>query len=306
MIGQRHRGPVVGLTNAQQHLKRTRSNNSGTSRLLVIASGLFCVGAFTLFPILVLESSSRDQNAKQDIVNRASVDHAVRSATTGGRTAPKNERPPQQRPDVSSSSSAAVVNADGVVGGGEGAAVAQQVVVDTTTTSGGGGSGGVSKTATRTTKDGRVLPVLTLADLVADDNEHGSNASVLLGRGVAAVTNPSPWLQPARRGHVENCNINVDSLAYWNIGETPPVDNPFHSEGYISFAPDRGGWNNVRFIIIIVHVFPFRIICRLGRCDGHSSVNCTITMTLTGRKSFLLLPSSSFRLYTVRYIYRSA
>jgi hypothetical protein len=90
---------------------------------------------------------------------------------------------------------------------------------------------------------------LTLADLVADDNEHASNASVLLGRGVAAVTNPSPWLQPARRGHVEGCDINVDSLAYWNIGETPPVDNPFHSEGYISFAPDRGGWNNVRFVI---------------------------------------------------------
>jgi hypothetical protein len=303
MIGQRHRGPAVGLTNAQ-HLKRTRSGNSGTNRLLVIASGLFFVGAFTLFPILVLESSSRDQNAKQQpLVHRASVDHAVRSAATGGRTAPKNERPSQQhpqnqqqqRPDISSSSSAAaVVNADGVVGrGGQGAAVAQQVVVDTTTTSG-ASNGGAQTTATRTTKDGRVLPVLTLADLVADDNDHGSNASVLLGRGVAAVTNPSPWLQPARRGHVEGCDINVDSLAYWNVGETPPVDNPFHSEGYISFAPDRGGWNNVRSCHR--QVFPCRILCRRSS-DGYLSVHCTVTMTLTGRKCFLLTSySASFRL----------
>jgi hypothetical protein len=264
-------------------LKRTKS---GSSRLWVIASGVFCLGAFTLFPILVLESASTAHNNNKDNAsstpvvvnknnNRISVDHAVRSAA-GGRTTnsrmliPQNQQLQQQqqsKPDTRT------VNADGVVvvvDGGISDAAAKKVVgaADTSSSSsraaariepplplaaGKDSSSSSSITKTRTTKDGRILPVITVGDLETDENKIDRS---VIGRGVAAVSTTtllSPLLAPAQRAHID-CDINVDSLAYWNIGELQPKVNPFHSEGYISFAPDRGGWNNVCTSFVLVPI----------------------------------------------------
>jgi hypothetical protein len=95
----------------------------------------------------------------------------------------------------------------------------------------------------------------------------------------------TPALNGARRGHIE-CDVDVDSLAYWNDPQGQR-DQQFHSPfavkvscydvdmrnttdfnrsyrsivlpsqndtKYITFAPDRGGWNNIRMCMEIIFV----------------------------------------------------
>lgn len=73
-----------------------------------------------------------------------------------------------------------------------------------------------------------------------------------MARGVSGrPISETPALVGGSRAHVE-CDINVDSLAYWNDPQGQrDVDfkSPFAVEGgekYITFGIDRGGWNNVR------------------------------------------------------------
>jgi len=113
----------------------------------------------------------------------------------------------------------------------------------------------------RTTKDGRVLPALTLDDL--DTTLDRLSLEMPVARGIAgAPLSETPALVGAVRAHID-CDVNVDSLAYWNdpIGARDlNFQSPFSaaSDGgttkYITFAPDRGGWNNIRMSMEIIFV----------------------------------------------------
>jgi len=110
----------------------------------------------------------------------------------------------------------------------------------------------------RTTKDGRILPALTVDDLDTTLDAHAQDMPVARGVAGAPLTE-TPALQGAARAHID-CDVNVDTLAYWNdpIGTRDQnFVSPFdaHADNkYISFAPDRGGWNNVRMSMEIIFV----------------------------------------------------
>lgn len=180
--------------------------------MFVIASGVFCIGTFTLFPLLILQSYSTHSTKPVSV-----VDHAIRGQRNvdvnkdGVVVPPKKEEPKPTADDPAATAATPKDEEDAPT--------------------------------TRTTKDGRILPIIQVKDLETDEQIDRNT----IGRGVAAAPSLSQYLDDAERAHIE-CDINVDSLAYWNIGETQPKVNPFHSEGYITFAPDRGGWNNVRLL----------------------------------------------------------
>jgi len=106
---------------------------------------------------------------------------------------------------------------------------------------------------TKIAKDGRrTILDIQLSDLVPDPPNFASRP---VARGVAGrPLEQTPALQKARRGHIE-CDINVDSLAYWNVDE-PYQTSPFAVEGqkFLTFTPDMGGWNNVRMSLEVVFV----------------------------------------------------
>ena len=83
------------------------------------------------------------------------------------------------------------------------------------------------------------------------------SSEVSLARGVAGrPMSETPALEGARKPHIE-CDEDVDDLAYWNIPGPADTDfqSPFETPGrYITFAPDRGGWNNVRMSMEIIFV----------------------------------------------------
>lgn len=82
-----------------------------------------------------------------------------------------------------------------------------------------------------------------------------------LSRGLAGRPEAdTPALVGASRGTID-CDINVDSLAYWNDPQGTRDENfisPFTPKGndekYITFTMDRGGWNNVRMSMEIIFV----------------------------------------------------
>ena len=83
-----------------------------------------------------------------------------------------------------------------------------------------------------------------------------------LGRGSLALPfSKTPSLAGASRAHIE-CDVNVDGLAYWNQPQGKKdvnFDPPFEGKKtdktkYISFVPDRGGWNNIRMNMEIVFI----------------------------------------------------
>lgn len=115
---------------------------------------------------------------------------------------------------------------------------------------------------TRTTKDGRTLMDVSLSDLLPDQGF----ADRPIARGVAGrPVAETPAVATARRATIQ-CDINVDSLAYWNVDErdhefqspfavsTNPGDKDQEEEKFITFTPDRGGWNNIRMSLEIIFV----------------------------------------------------
>lgn len=69
----------------------------------------------------------------------------------------------------------------------------------------------------------------------------------------------TPAVKNAQRAHID-CDVNVDSLAYWNDPQgtrdetfQSPFSEPEDTK-YITFAPDRGGWNNIRMCMEIIFV----------------------------------------------------
>ena len=76
----------------------------------------------------------------------------------------------------------------------------------------------------------------------------------------------APAVVGAQRAHIECPDLNVDALAYWNspVGDrdrtyVSPFANTNNDPNaaqprYITFTPDRGGWNNVRMSMEIIFV----------------------------------------------------
>jgi len=89
-------------------------------------------------------------------------------------------------------------------------------------------------------------------------------ASKQVARGVAGrPMDQTPALQGARRAHISDCDINVDSLAYWNDPQgsfDESFVSPFEVKGeekYLTFGLDRGGWNNIRMSMEIIFILAF-------------------------------------------------
>ncbi|KAL7570496.1 hypothetical protein ACA910_004277 [Epithemia clementina (nom. ined.)] len=96
-----------------------------------------------------------------------------------------------------------------------------------------------------------------------DDWIHKPVARGVAGRPLAET----PAVVRAERAHIANCDMNVDSMAYWNdpVGtrdlnfQSPFVyhsDDTNHQqeEQFITFSPDCGGWNNIRMSMEILFV----------------------------------------------------
>ena len=71
----------------------------------------------------------------------------------------------------------------------------------------------------------------------------------------------TPALIGAKRGHI-TCDADVDQLAYWNepqgqqdIEFQSPFIKPAEKTKYITFEPDRGGWNNIRMNLEFMFIF---------------------------------------------------
>lgn len=110
------------------------------------------------------------------------------------------------------------------------------------------------KPITKTTKDGRHIYDLSLTDLTPDPPQWDRKP---VARGIAGrPLSQTPHVAAARRAHL-NCgeDLTMDSLAYWNVGGEI-LKSPFAvpTQKYVTFSPDRGGWNNVRMSLEIIFV----------------------------------------------------
>ncbi len=83
-----------------------------------------------------------------------------------------------------------------------------------------------------------------------------------MARGVSGLPmDQTPALIGAKRGHI-TCDADVDQLAYWNepqgtqdIEFKSPFAKPTEKTKYITFEPDRGGWNNIRMNLEFIFIF---------------------------------------------------
>lgn len=80
-----------------------------------------------------------------------------------------------------------------------------------------------------------------------------------LARGVSGLPmSKTPALVGAKPAHVQ-CDVDVDDIIYWNDPQgsrdesfsSPFATGPDH---YLTFEPDRGGWNNIRMSMEIIFV----------------------------------------------------
>lgn len=129
----------------------------------------------------------------------------------------------------------------------------------------------ISKEPTRQQKDtSDVVSVSDFAKTVSkeavphmDLNVSPSDTSSL-ARGLSGLPmEQTPALIGASRGHIK-CDVDVDTLVYWNDPQGDRDRNfqsPFavpSASGkpkYITFEPDRGGWNNIRMNLETVFIF---------------------------------------------------
>mmetsp|Transcript_14604 Transcript_14604/g.35538 ORF Transcript_14604/g.35538 Transcript_14604/m.35538 type:complete len:1188 (+) Transcript_14604:120-3683(+) len=113
-----------------------------------------------------------------------------------------------------------------------------------------------SPSSARAVQTHKLKNSIKLSDMKTDEGfRRKPLARALAGRSLPET----PALDGAARGSIE-CDVNVDSLAYWNDPQGTmdrEFITPFHTTGdekYISFAVDRGGWNNVRMSMEIIFV----------------------------------------------------
>ncbi len=97
---------------------------------------------------------------------------------------------------------------------------------------------------------------------------HRTNDEPLqLSRGVAGLPlSKTPALIGAQHGSIQCASsdgvLHVDELAYWNdpqgdrdVAFISPFNPQSKEKRYVTFEPDRGGWNNIRMSLEIVIVF---------------------------------------------------
>ncbi|KAL7443230.1 hypothetical protein ACHAXM_008859 [Skeletonema potamos] len=107
----------------------------------------------------------------------------------------------------------------------------------------------------------------SVSNIQGNDNiieQSNKDHSLQLARGVSGLPmSQTPALIGAKHGSIQCDNDNYDDLAYWNdpqgdldVGFVSPFAPSDTSEKrYITFEPDRGGWNNIRMALEIVIVF---------------------------------------------------
>jgi hypothetical protein len=229
--------------------------------LALFGATVFCLGSFSLFPILVMESVTvRKHGAgkgggaggglgqKHVSPGHLVADHAIqrvreqhaqkqRANAVMAKVKKEQEAMPHENqievPRGHASVDQRIVAAEGV---------------------GGNGAAGTTK---------RKVPTYALQDLAPDVGFRDKKVA----RGVAGrPERDTPALDGARRAHIE-CEINVDSLAYWNDPQgkrdddfVSPFRVPDADRKYITFNPDHGGAS----IFLAVPRFDRETTCRRG------------------------------------------
>jgi hypothetical protein len=235
--------------NPHHHLSSATNNGSSPNRRLVQLGMVACLGSISLLPILILETMHHHSNNSPFFKGApVSVDRLVNMAKhlQQGHLLPVNsdksllrqkQTEDQQR---ISFKEVAVVEKHGAEKRND-----QPKAHDN------------KSNTIHASKDKIEKRIPTsLTELQQDINWSTSQP---LSRGVAGrPISQTPALQGAKRASIA-CDINVDSLAYWNDPQgdrdqqfTSPFKAP--EERYITFSPDRGGWNNVRMSMEIIFV----------------------------------------------------
>jgi hypothetical protein len=247
----RKRRPAAGSRAHQQRSIPTHivtNWNLPKSRLVILAAGIFCLGSLSLLPILLLESlddgtgvgagmhSGLQSSQHVSVGSLLNIAQGLRkekgasgAETVTGGTGRKVPIPPP----VSDSAGGASKSATG------------------------------SSSSTEEVSENKPKPINSLHELEPDMKFQSKPvARGVAGRPLDAVQ--TRGVTGAVRAHVDCPELSVDSLAYWNdpvgdwdVAYTSPyrVDNSDpKTEHYISFSPDRGGWNNVRMSMEIIFV----------------------------------------------------
>ena len=194
--------------------------NWTTSRLVILAAGLFCLGSFSLLPILLLESLD-DRTGVGAGMHSSHV--SVHSLLDIAHRLGTNQEQPQQQQHTAATSAAV--------------SPATPATTPSSTTAS-------SETAATVIKK---RPIPSLHELEPDIGFEKKPVA----RGVAGLPlEQTPAMQGAVRAHIDCPELSVDSLAYWNnpLGNRDEgFQSPFRvpdevaAERYISFSPDRGG-----------------------------------------------------------------
>jgi hypothetical protein len=217
--------------------------------LVLFIAAVFCLGSFSLFPILVLESvtvrKQRGGDAASDHLSPGNLvaNHAVQRV--------REQHARKQRADVIM----AKVNEEDEAGHGQQAGVAllkhavveDRIAVQVKEDEVGHGQQAVApplKHAVEVAVPVKKVPLYKLEDLKSDSEFR----NMQVARGVAGRPEGiTPAVVGAKRAHIE-CEINVDSLAYWNNPQGTRDDefvSPFRVSDpdryYMTFNPDKGG-----------------------------------------------------------------
>jgi hypothetical protein len=242
----RKRRPAAGSRAHQQRSIPTHIvTNWNKSRLVILAAGIFCLGSMSLLPILLLESldDGTGVGAASGVgMHSSSSPHVSVQSLLDIAQGLRRQK----------GATAATPGATTSIGG-------------TVTTTG-------SSTDTEDEDENKPKPVSSLHDLEPD--MHYQHKPVARGVAGRPREQTPAVLGAASRAHVECPELSVDSLAYWNdpvgdsdLGFQSPfrVDNlapdEANNEHYISFSPDRGGWNNVSHCCCIHCCLMFMLFC---------------------------------------------
>jgi hypothetical protein len=240
----RKRRPASSRAHQQRSIPTHIVTNWNKSRLVILAAGIFCLGSFSLLPILLLESlddgtgvgaaafSSMHSSQHVGVHSLLDIAHSLRQNANANAAA-------QGSATAATGPTAAAVAPPKVPPPPAASSVVSSVI------------------GKANDKPG---PISSLHDLQPDMNFK----SKPVARGVAGrPLDQTPAMVGAVRAHVDCPELSVDSLAYWNdpVGDWDVAfQSPYRvvqdtrEEQYISFSPDRGGWNNVRMSMEIIFV----------------------------------------------------
>jgi hypothetical protein len=256
-----------GLRNQAASNTLAKKAAATANKRLVQAAMVFCLGSFSLLPILILENLHAKDPSTSSNGAPASVDRLVNIAKhlQKGHLQPVAQVN-KDKDDKSGSVSAVKSDADDrqekkvekpIVAAVEKHNVAIRSVR------------AVKKAAPlETKKDPAAIPKIRNRNIPKHVSELRSLQDTdfvnkPVARGVAGRSN-APALDGAKRAHIE-CDVNVDSLAYWNDPQGKrdqdfvtlfmvTNNNSSESRKYITFTPDQGGWNNIRMSMEIIFV----------------------------------------------------